>query len=485
MMRFHFFKKRQKKISPAAIFLTNTLTNKKERFVPQNPYLVTLYSCGPTVYSRAHIGNLRPHVCADTLTRTLTHAGYHVRRVINITDVGHLVSNGDVGEDKIEVSAKQKGLSVKVMTERYTKLFLEDIEELNIHTKNILFPRATEYIHEQISLARDLEEKGFAYRTNDGLYFDTDRFVGYGKLSGTKGSDQQAGARVAVNTKKRHPSDFSLWKTTPRGVHRLQEWNSPWGRGAPGWHLECSSMVRSLLGVEIDIHTGGMDLAPVHHNNEIAQSEAASGRPFVHYWLHNAFLTMRGDKISKSLGNVIYLSDIAKRGFHPLSLRYFFHQAHYRTPLSFSEDALVASADALTKLWRLSQTIKDASGEKEAKSESLKYFIYAIRDDLNTPKALGILWETLRDDDMDAKEKWGVLVAADTLLGLQIINPPTIAKPVPETSLSDTVRALLASRDAAREAGDFTTADELRKKLIACGYRVEDGSQKTILFPNV
>lgn len=485
MTRFSFLKKSRGKTSPKTVFLTNTLSGKKERFVPQDPHLVTLYSCGPTVYSRAHIGNLRPHVCADTLTRTLIHAGYHVRRVINITDVGHLVSDGDMGEDKIEMSAKKKGLSVEVITERYTKTFLEDLEEINIHTKNILFPRATEYIHEQISLAHTLEEKGFAYRINDGLYFDTSRFVGYGKLSGVKNATQQAGIRVAINTEKRHPADFSLWKTTPKGVSRLQEWDSPWGRGAPGWHLECSSMVRSLLGVEIDIHTGGMDLAPVHHNNEIAQSEAANDRPFAHYWIHNAFLTIHGDKISKSLGNVIYLSDITKHGFQPLSLRYFFHQAHYRTPLSFTEEALKSSNDALKKLWRLARTIKASSNGKETESEALKYFTHAVRDDLNTPKALGILWETLRDDDMTAREKWGVLVAADALLGLQIVNPPITTEPISETSLPKDVRTLLTSRDSARETGDFTTADKLREKLIECGYRVEDSEQKTLLFPDV
>ncbi|HQU07784.1 MAG: cysteine--tRNA ligase [Parcubacteria group bacterium 21-54-25] len=472
----------KKERGAAAIFLTNTLTEQKEQFVPLKSGIATLYSCGPTVYDRAHIGNLRPHVFADTLARTITHAGYRVRRVINITDVGHLVSDGDEGEDKVEIGARREGLSAKTITERYTKFFLDDLEELNIDTKHILFPRASEYVKEQISLARTLEEKGFAYRVGDGLYFDTSRFPGYGKLGGVSEAVLSAGARVEVNPEKHRPTDFALWKITAPGVRRLQEWDSPWGRGAPGWHLECSAMARALLGVEVDIHTGGMDLISVHHNNEIAQSEAASGRPFARYWLHNAFLTMDGNKVSKSLGNVVYLSDIVEHGFHPLVLRYFFHQAHYRTPISFTWEALAASAEALSRLWRLSRTVRIESGARPTVTENRIRFVAALRDDLNTAQALGILWEVLRDEDVDAKEKWGLLLDADALLGLLLTTPPDFDAPLSDAMLPEDVRIMRNERDAARVAKDFAAADTMRERLIACGYRVEDGPDGTLLF---
>ncbi len=484
MAWFSFLKRKKQNKGASAVFLTNTLTEHKDRFIPIKNDLVTMYSCGPTVYASAHIGNLRGHIFADTLERVLINAGYRVRRVINITDVGHLVSDGDDGEDKIEIGVKREGLSAQSIIERYTKSFLDDIEELNIDTKHILFARASDYIKEQISLASTLEEKGFAYRITDGLYFDTSRFPSYGRLGGVSDAALAAGARVEVNTQKRHPVDFALWKTTPTGVHRLQEWNSPWGRGAPGWHLECSAMTRALLGVEIDIHTGGMDLIPIHHNNEIAQSEAASGRPFAHYWLHNAFLTMNGDKVSKSLGNVVYLSDIIARGFHPLALRYFFHQAHYRTQISFSWNALAAAAEALSRLWRLSREIKKEAGGHTISSDGSKRFVAAFCDDLNTPKALGILWEVLRDENADAEEKWGLLLNADALLGLSLEETPSIDEPLSKQALPEDVRAMCSARDEARNAKNFTTADALREKLIACGYRVEDGPEGTLLFQN-
>src|SRR3989344_5210432 len=321
------------------VFLTNTLSSAKELFISQKPSVVTMYSCGPTVYGPAHIGNLRAYVFSDTLARTLIFAGYHVHRVINITDFGHLVSDGDEGEDKMTKGLKREKLEItmqnmRVLAERYAKLFLDDIEDLNIDAESIRFPRASDYIAEQIALISTLEQKGYAYRTKSGVYFDTSRFGGYGKLGGIDLSAQREGARVEKNKEKRNPADFVLWKPDNR-----LGWQSPWGLGFPGWHIECSAMSRALLGQEIDIHTGGEDHIAVHHNNEIAQSESATGRTFVHYWMHSAFLNMGSEKISKSLGNSVYLSEIIEKGFHPLALRYFFLQAHYRTPLSFSWDA--------------------------------------------------------------------------------------------------------------------------------------------------
>src|SRR3990167_6800063 len=361
------------------IFFTNTLSGNKELFISQKPGIVTMYSCGPTVYGSAHIGNLRAYVFSDTLARVLTGAGYRVQRVINITDVGHLVGDGDTGEDKMNVGAAREKTTPQAIADRYAKEFVEDLSELNIDTKDVQFPRATDYIKEQIALAKTLEEKGFAYRVKNGLAFDTSRFPSYGRLGNIDLSAQRVGARIEADTEKRSPADFWLWRTAK--PNDLQQWDSPWGRGNPGWHIECSAMSRALLGPEIDIHTGGEDLAMIHHNDEIAQSEAASGRRFVHYWLHNAFLTMQGEKISKSLGNVVYLSDVVERGFHPLALRYFFLQAHYRTPLSFSWGALGGAANALERLWRQACDIREESGGETAPSEAREHFLALMRDD--------------------------------------------------------------------------------------------------------
>ncbi len=462
------------------IFLTNSLSGTKEVFVPLKPGMVLLYTCGPTVYSRQHIGNLRSILFSDTLSRVFTHAGYRVRRVINITDVGHLVGNGDIGEDKVEESAKREGLSASTIAERYTKMFLDDLAELNVDTEDIFFPRATQYIEEQISLARRLEEKGFAYRTRSGLYFDTNRFPAYGKLGGLKDAELKAGARIETDPEKHNPADFVLWKKTPRGVHRLQEWDSPWGRGCPGWNIECSAMAHTLLGVEIDIHTGGEDLAPTHHNNEIAQSEAAFGRPFVHYWMHNAFLNMGGEKISKSTGNVIYLSDLVAKGYHPLSLRYFFLQAHHRTPLSFSFDALDGAAGALERLWNLSREIAKESERHSAPSEARKSFLAAMRNDIATPQALSILWSSLRSEEYAPEEKWGLLEDAEGHLGLSLLSPPSLHT-LSREDVPDDIQDMLEKREKARVSKDFKEADRIRAAIERSGYRVDDGPNGPVL----
>lgn len=463
------------------IYFTNTLTGKKELFTPLRPRQVLLYTCGPTVYGPAHIGNLRAYVFSDTVARMLTHAGYRVRRVINITDVGHLTDDADDGEDKMEASARREHTTAEAIAARYTRRFLEDLELLNVDPERIDFPRATAYIPEQIALAEAIEQKGFAYRASGGLYFDTARFPGYGKLAGIDDAALREGARVAKNSDKRHPADFALWKLSRAGDKRQQEWNSPWGRGFPGWHLECSAMARSLLGPEIDIHTGGEDLAPIHHNNEIAQSESISGRPFVRFWMHNAFLTMNGEKASKSLGNVVYLSDIVARGIHPLALRYFFLQAHYRTPLSFSFDALVAAEQGLLRLWRIAEEVARASGGHAASSPALERFVCAVREDLSTSSALGILWDGLRDDDLSEEERWGLVAAADALFGLSLSAPPAGKAPLSREDLLPEIRALLDARDRARERRDFTSADRLRDELSTRGYRVDDGPSGTIV----
>lgn len=437
-----------------------------------------MYSCGPTVYSRQHIGNLRAAVFSDTIARVLAAAGYRVRRVINITDVGHLVGDGDEGEDKMAVGAKREHATPEEIAARYTRMYLEDLEDLNIDTKDILFPHATEYIKEQIALAKTLEEKGFAYRLQSGLYFDTQKFPGYGKLGGRAGVGEEALARIGAVKDKRNPADFVLWRAARQ--NDLQQWDSPWGRGNPGWHIECSAMSRSLLGQEIDVHTGGEDHVATHHNNEIAQSEAASGRTFVHYWMHNAHLTLEGAKLAKSDGNALYLSDLAERGFHPLSLRYFFLQAHYRTPLSFSLDALSGAESALSRLWKIARAVADESGRGSAPSEARERFLSSMRDDAATSQAIGILWDSVRSEDYTPEEKWGLIEDADAHLGLSLLNPP-VEGTVPEADVPPAVRDLLARRAAARASKDFKEADRMRGEIEKSGYRVDDGPNGPVL----
>lgn len=467
---------------PAQVFFTNTLSGAKELFISQKPSIATMYTCGPTVYGQQHIGNLRPGMLSDTIARTLTAAGYRVHRVINITDVGHLVGDGDKGVDKIAVGAEREKTTPQAIADRYAKQFIEDLADLNIDTDDIDFPRATDYIKEQIALAKTLEEKGFAYFLRDGLYFDTQKFPAYGKLGGLAGAHLSAGARVEMVKGKHHPSDFVLWRTAK--VNDLQQWDSPWGRGNPGWHIECSAMIRSLLGREIDIHTGGEDLAQIHHNNEIAQSEAASGRTFVHYWLHNAFLTMSGEKISKSLGNVVHLSDVIAKGFDPLALRYFYLQAHYRTPLSFSWDALAGAAEALGRLQKLARDIAEESGQKSEPSEARDRFLAAMRDDLSTPQALATLWEALRSEDYSPEEKWGLVVDADTHLGLSLTSSTAPVAPKSADAPKE-VQDMLAEREKARRDKDFASADHLRGEIENSGYRVDDGPNGPVLTKRV
>ena len=462
------------------IFFTNTLSKKKELFIPQTPGLVLFYSCGPTVYDRAHIGNLRSYIFSDTIDRVLKSAGYRVRHVINITDFGHLVSDGDDGEDKMTKGLRRDGLALtlenmRIMAEKYANIFLEDLAEMNIDTEQITFPRASDYIPEQIALIKTLEQKSYAYRTDSGVYFDTSKFANYGKLGGINVNSQKEGVRAMLNNEKRHPADFVLWKNDKK-----LGWESPWGLGFPGWHIECSAMSRSLLGQEIDIHTGGEDHIAVHHNNEIAQSEAASGRTFVHYWMHNAFLNMGEEKLSKSIGNVVYLSDVVTNGFHPLALRYFFLQAHYRTPISFSWDALAGAANALDRLWKISREIAEESKCKSAVSESRSNFLAAMRDDLATSQAIGILWDSLKSEEYTPEEKWGLLEDADAHLGLSLITPPA-RRTMDASSIPGNIQEMLVRRTATRASGDFKEADRIRDEILNSGYRVDDGPNGPVL----
>ncbi len=489
--------------SSSPLFFTNTLTGKKETFIPLKPGIVTMYSCGPTVYSRAHVGNMRAYVFADLIARTLRASKYHLRQVINITDVGHLVGDGDEGEDKIERGAKAEGLRAEDLTTRYTNFFLEDIRALNIQTEHVLFPKATEYINEQIKMIQELEAKGFTYETHDGVYFDVSKFSEYGKLGGISEAELKsgdsatledritiaAGRRIAENKEKRHPADFALWKfsdakpsdgkfseVAPQS-RRQQEWSSPFGhgrKGFPGWHIECSAMIRALLGQVIDIHTGGIDHIAIHHNNEIAQSEGLFGKPFVRYWMHGGFLNIEGEKISKSLENDFYVSDLAGKHIHPLARRYFFLQAHYTSPLSFSWSTLEACNEALNRLWRLCATIALESKGNQTPSPSQKHLIQLLHDDLGTPQALAYLWEILRDEDIDPREKRGLIEIAEPILGLSLLNIPESARKRSVAELPPEIQSLVRDREKARTAHDFEKSDSIRTKLQNRGYRVED-----------
>jgi cysteinyl-tRNA synthetase len=439
-----------------------------------------MYSCGPTVYSRAHIGNLRAYAFSDTVARTLKEAGYHVRRVINITDVGHLVGDGDHGEDKMAKGAREEKKSPEEIASTYAKAFVEDLAALNVDTGDILFPRATEYIKEQIAMVKVLEERGFAYRAEDGIYFDTSKFPDYGKLGGANKAELLPGARVEKIRGKRNAKDFVLWRDAKKDD--LQQWPSPWGMGNPGWHIECSAMVKAILGETIDIHTGGMDHIPTHHNNEVAQSEAANNRPLARYWIHEAFLNVNGERIGKSLQNDIYISELREKGFSPLALRFLLLQAHYRTPLSFSWESLAAAQEALTRLGRTAAEVESESGGVAEASEERERIISLVRDDLATPAAIALLSTALRGDDLSPEQKWGVIQAADQLLGLDLGSAAPAAPVL--TELPEDVQKLVYERDMARGAGDYARADVLRIELQNRGYRVEDSAEGTLLTPS-
>ncbi|MDE2213352.1 MAG: cysteine--tRNA ligase [Patescibacteria group bacterium] len=456
--------------------LHNTLSGALEEFTALSSREVKMYNCGPTVYDRQHIGNLRSYVLADTLRRALLYWGYSLKQVINITDVGHLVSDADEGEDKMEASAKKQGRSAKDIASEYTDAFLKDLDALGIDRTHILFPRATEYISEQIALVKTLLEKGYAYEIADGIYFDVSRFPSYGKLGGIKLSGLREGARVEENPEKHGPYDFALWKRSPPGVEREQEWNSPWGVGFPGWHIECTAMIFKLLGKQIDIHTGGVDHIPVHHNNEIAQAEAATGKRYVKYWLHNEFITIEGKKISKSLGNTVYLYNVADRGLSPKVLRYWFLTAHYRSPINFTWEALEGAASARDRLLRhFFEEYAQAEGGTPDES-FMRNFLDALAHDLDTPKALAAVWEMVRNESLSPAVKRASLLEVDTLLGIGIGDARERMKlsVIPERELPEEIQKLLQEREEARASKDFTRADVLRRELQERGYEISD-----------
>ena len=443
--------------------LFNTLGRKKQTFKPIGKE-VGIYSCGPTVYWYQHIGNLRSYIFADILKRVLLYNGFKVKHVINITDVGHLTGDRDEGEDKIEKAAMKEGKTASEIANYYLRIFKEDFKKLNI-TEPDVWCKATEHIKEQIELIKKLENKGYTYKTSDGIYFDTSKVKDYGKLALLKKEGLEAGKRVSVGEKK-NKTDFALWKFSEEPGKRQQEWNSPWGIGFPGWHIECSAMSSKYLGEQFDIHTGGEDHIPIHHTNEIAQSECAFGKkPWVNFWMHGAFLTSKGEKVSKSKGGLFTISELEEKGYSPLDYRYFCLTAHYRKQLNFSLENLDSAKISLERMKRIILEIKNDGKKNE---EYLKEFENAINDDLDMPKTLAVLWNLVRDSK--ASGKIGAVREMDKVLGLDLLKRKKIEIP-PE------IVKLAKEREIARAEKNWKKADLLREEIKKKRYRVDDSEE--------
>lgn len=447
--------------------LYNSLTRDLTELKPLHNNTVGLYTCGPTVYNYAHIGNLRTYIFEDILKRVLIYNGLSVNHVMNITDVGHLTDDADTGEDKMEKGSKREGKTAWDVAKFYEAAFVKDLAELNIIPANVL-PRATEHIKEQIELIKTLEQKGFTYTTSDGVYFDTSKFPDYGKMANLKNQHLKEGARVDMGEKK-NPTDFALWKFSAAGEKRQMEWPSPWGTGFPGWHIECSAMAVKYLGQPFDIHCGGIDHVPVHHTNEIAQSEAAYDKPLANIWMHGEFLLMGSDKMAKSGDNFVTLQKLKELGISPLAYRYLLLQTNYRKQMSFGPTKELAQAVVgLERLYAqarsLPKTIQDTT---QLKNEFLK----KINDDLDTPGAFALVWTAIKERTIDQ----ATLLEFDKIFGLEI-EKNLVEK---ETIVSDETKQLIKARDAARASKNFAESDRLRGELEALGYEVKDTKDGT------
>jgi cysteinyl-tRNA synthetase len=448
-----------------AIRLHNTLTRKIEEFEPIKPGKAGIYACGPTVYFFAHIGNLRSFIFADVLRRALAYDGFDVTFVMNITDVGHLTDDASEGEDKMLVAMRREGKTAYDIAEFYAQAFFEDLKKVNILPADE-YPRATKHIDEQIAMIRDLEKNGFTYVIEDGIYFNTAKLKSYGQLSRQKAEDKKAGARVDMGD-KRNPTDFALWKFSPEGAQREMEWESPWGKGFPGWHIECSAMAAKYLGIPFDIHTGGIDHVAVHHENELAQTEGATGKLEANYWMHGEFLTVDGGKMSKSLGNLYTLEDVEKKGFDALAFRYLCLQAHYRTKLNFTWEGMTAAQNALHNLRNIVRMWDMPKGNCEAFEAR---FLEAVNDDLNMPQALAVVWEMIDSKEPTAAKAASIL-KFDKVLGFGLKS--FVGKPL---KIPAKVHKLVKEREAARAAKDWKESDRLRDEIAKLGFVVEDAS---------
>ena len=455
--------------------LYDTYSRSLREFAPLDPAgAVRIYTCGPTVYDYQHIGNYRTFLFEDTLKRVLRFNGYRVRHVMNITDVGHLTSDADTGEDKMEKGARRTGRTAWEIAALYTSAFEDDLAALGIERPDAL-PRATGHIAEQIAFIADLERDGFAYRTADGIYFDTSRQPDYGFLARLDKSGLEAGKRVDVGD-KRNATDFALWKFSPAGSTRQMEWHSPWGKGFPGWHIECSAMAQKYLGDFFDIHCGGEDHIPVHHTNEIAQTEARAGTRLANFWMHGYFLLANDAKMAKSAGEFLRLAALVERGYDPLAFRYLCLTGHYRTQLNFTFDALDAAATGLARM-RAGFHALPARADAVPDAEALALFVTHVNDDLNTPRALAVAWEVLRGDLPDAIKR-ATLARFDDVFGLRLSE----WRP-PQQAIPDEIEALAQARVAARKAKNWAEADRLRGALHAAGWEMEDRADGYALKP--
>ncbi len=449
----------------------NTLSRKKEVFKPLKNKKVGLYTCGPTVYWFAHVGNLRTYIFEDILKRVLEYNKYKVKHVMNITDVGHLTSDADTGEDKLEKGAKRENKTVWQIADFYTKHFKKDLKNLNIKEPSVWI-KATDTIKEQIDLIKILEKKGFTYKIKDGVYFDSSKLKNYGQLWGSKKREIKAGARVKMVKGKKHPTDFALWKFSPQEVKRQMEWDSPFGKGFPGWHTECVVMGAKELGIPFDIHCGGIDHIQIHHTNEIAQSEAGFNKTLARFWLHGEFLILKKGRMGKSKGNIVILDDLIKKGFNPLSYRYLCLTAHYRSQLTFSLENLKAAQNGLKKLSQRVIDLKQQSSKVKSRDIGQKArtykkrFLNLVNDDLNMPKALALFWKMLDNKNLLEKEKYSLVLDFDKVFGLNLDKK--------KEKIPKQIQELVKKRQEYREKKQWQRADEIRKKVEKMGYKIKD-----------
>ena len=452
------------------IYFYNTLTKQKDLFKPIEEGKVKIYSCGPTVYKDATIGNMRTNLLNDTLRRVLKYNGYELKHVMNITDVGHLVSDGDEGEDKMLKSAREEHKSPLEIAEHYTKLFFRDLERLNIETPEVVC-KATEHIKEMLEMVQKIMKNGYAYETSTAIYFDVSKLDKYGILSGINLNDQKAGARVDIDPEKRNPYDFALWIKAP--ANHLMKWDSPWGPSYPGWHIECSAMSTKYLGEEFDIHTGGIDLVPTHHENEIAQNKGACGKNPAHYWIHGEYLLINGGKMSKSLGNTYLIDDIIAKGYSPLAYRLFNYSCHYRGKLNFTWEGIESANTSLIRLREGYQ--KHLNGNSNVSDEIIadmeNRFHQAINDDMNMPLALSVVWEAVKYPEKSPKIAQ-LLKKFDTVLGIKIDE-------VQETKIPQEILDLVEERKQARNDKNWSESDRLRDLIAEKGYIVKDTKDGT------
>ena len=453
----------------------NTLTRKKEEFHSIDENRVRMYSCGPTVYSYAHIGNFRTYIFMDTLRRVLKYNGYELKHVMNITDVGHLESDADEGEDKMEKAARKEKKDPYEIANFYTKIFLKDMEKLNIDKPEII-TKATENISQMIEYVKEIIKNGYAYETSKGIYFDISKLDKYPVLSNRKLDDQIAGARVDVDPEKKNPYDFALWIKAPE--NHIMKWESPWGLSYPGWHLECSTMGRRFLGEEFDIHTGGVDHIPTHHENEIAQSKGATGKIPAHVWMHCEYLQVDGGKMSKSLGNTYTISQLEEKGISPLAFKLFCFTAHYRNKLNFTFEGAYGAQKALERLY--DSYIKNANGVDDVDEDIIKEyeerFLAYINDDMNMPGAMSVVWEIARNAKKSIKFA-DLLLKFDKVLGLDMKNAEKYLlefKHEESEELPEEIKALVEERKQARAEKNWAKSDEIRDRIISLGYSIKD-----------